>query len=768
MRSAKRIGPVKAAVAALTAVFLVLAGCGEPATIYQVPGTCVADGQRVLILPFMDTRTFVDSGDPYKTGLGEHARELFADAMRNHPGGANAVILTPPMSAQERSLTNAEVAELGREHGADAVIAGQIFSFTDTRAASIPPRAGMFIRMVSAEDGALLFIGDDYQAASLPGAGGGRDLQARNVSDRLVDGLLAKSAVAVVDRVASSSAFASLAPGGKSRFANRSDDDRETPKADPLPEPPPLPDFDSVFTLPEWDAAQLPEAPPIVSVPDSFYELPTRAPEEEMPVPLPPPDDVALEPEPVPPPASAVAVAESVAEAVSEPETVAERDDAGQWEDLDSLDRSAETAEVREPSETPEVSETPVAGENAAEASESTGAAEPSDALGALEAPVADEGVAEARTGAERDAAFDAAAGPLPAESDEILDASFAARMTGDQLAADLFANDGYLWPDAGAAQMSEEAVAATVEDLPEEAGRFLTESEIAALTVDDGASAELSPASTLEEGEVEPTGVFLGEPFYAEPYEESPASAADVDDGPVFSTPLVAEQPRAYKRADMVELGDDPDAAKIAFAAEVARAPGQADSGAVRVLVLPYHDRENSNNLISRTGGGEVVTSLYGTQLAMDPGLLILWDASGQATHDRLLDKGEAIRMGRMVGADYVVRGQVVEFRRAQSVPSFYSVVISTAVLAAQMFFAEFSGVDVATEVYRVSDGACVMSRRDRAQQKYVVQAEKTVRRLAAGMAAGISKAIRSDNPEIMDPLIDDLVPLTVLTNPK
>ncbi len=160
-------------------------------------------------------------------------------------------------------------------------------------------------------------------------------------------------------------------------------------------------------------------------------------------------------------------------------------------------------------------------------------------------------------------------------------------------------------------------------------------------------------------------------------------------------------------------------------------------------------------------------MTTLYGARLALDPGITLMWDGTGLATHDRLVSREEAVEMGRLAGADFVLRGQVVEFRRAQSVPSFYSAVISTAVLAAQMFFAEMSGVDVATEVYRVSDGVCVMSRRDRSQQKYVVQAEKTVRRLATGMAESVGRVVREEAPEEMDPLIDDLQPVTVLSNP-
>ena len=178
---------------------------------------------------------------------------------------------------------------------------------------------------------------------------------------------------------------------------------------------------------------------------------------------------------------------------------------------------------------------------------------------------------------------------------------------------------------------------------------------------------------------------------------------------------------------------------------------------------MLPYHDRDNPNNLIEHTGGGEVVTAIFGAELAMTPGVEILWPGLGQADHNRLLSQSEALELARRSGADFVLRGQVVEFRRAQSVPSFYSALISTAMLAAQMFLAEFSGVDVATEVYRVSDGACVMSRRDRSQQKYVVQAEKTVRRMAGAVALSVSGTMTASAPERMEPLIDTLEPRTI-----
>ncbi|MCC8165732.1 MAG: hypothetical protein LIQ31_06205 [Planctomycetes bacterium] len=238
-----------------------------------------------------------------------------------------------------------------------------------------------------------------------------------------------------------------------------------------------------------------------------------------------------------------------------------------------------------------------------------------------------------------------------------------------------------------------------------------------------------------------------------------------DIDpNGPVMSTPFAFEQPSTIKTVNN-ELAEDPNLSEQEPEARVS-VLGNAGPDAIRVLILPYHDRPNPNNLIENTGGGEVVTTLYATQLAMDPRIRMLWDATGQARHDRLVTREEAIAMGRLAGADYVMRGQVVEFRRAQSVPSLFSAVISTAVLAAQVFFAEMSGVDVATEVYRVKDGVCVMSRRDRAQQKYVVQAEKTVRRMADGLAAGTIPVFFDPNAEEMDPLIDELAPVNLLSN--
>lgn len=235
--------------------------------------------------------------------------------------------------------------------------------------------------------------------------------------------------------------------------------------------------------------------------------------------------------------------------------------------------------------------------------------------------------------------------------------------------------------------------------------------------------------------------------------------------EGPLLGGRIVSEQPRTVKTIDNV-LAADPSAVMQDPVALVAM-PRFGAGGGIRVLMLPYHERDNPNNLIYNHGGGEVITTLFGIQLASDPGLNLMWDATGKATHNRLVSREEALEMGRQAGADYVVRGQVVEFRRAQSVPSFYSAIISTAVLAAQLFFAEMSGVDIATEMYRVSDGMCVVSRRDRSQQKYVVQAEKTIRRMAQNMASDAAAVLRTPHQEPRDPLIDILGPVSIMSDP-
>ncbi|MFH0910830.1 MAG: hypothetical protein V1918_04925, partial [Planctomycetota bacterium] len=177
-------------------------------------------------------------------------------------------------------------------------------------------------------------------------------------------------------------------------------------------------------------------------------------------------------------------------------------------------------------------------------------------------------------------------------------------------------------------------------------------------------------------------------------------------------------------------------------------------------LLILPYHERSNPANLIPETGGGAVVTSIYRMELQRQ-GTLRLCEADEEdmATHKRLLTPREAVVLAQEHGADFVLRGEVVEFRRAKSVPSLWSAAISTAILAAQVFFAETSGVDIATEVYRASDGACVFARRDVSRQKYVVRTEKTVRALAGMNARRLLAAVQHPPSKPVPPIIDAII---------
>jgi hypothetical protein len=588
--------------ALLAAVLLSLAiGCSDPYTMYQTSGGQVATGETILVMPFMDTRTFLAKNDPHAGDVGIYVRDIFADVLREHAADSGAEVVAPDMAQPTQSMSTSEIAALGRRHGADAVVAGQVFSFNNTRAASIPPRAGMFVRVVSVKTGAVLFAGDHYNAASVPLGAGNRDDQARLVATKLVEGFLAQSTDALT---------ASLAVSSSKGLANISPEET----GEPAPEP-----------------VVIVQNPIVPMQPTEVDELP----------------ELGME-------------------------TV-------------------------------------------------NGTLASIDARAAISERLAD--------------------------------------LSGDELAGDLLAAEGNIFGDE--ADDSVEPVFAAVTEAPGAPGSDAESLSGQPSAVDGESVVALAPeAPAAPMSEVESATEILETEVLA-----VATHTSALDNGPVVSEPMTFEQPRTYR---VYELPEDPAAARQDAEALIASPAARGDAGALRVLILPYHDRENENNLIPNTGGGEVVTTLYGTQLALDPGITLMWDGTGMATHNRLLSRDEAVEMGRLAGADYVMRGQVVEFRRAQSVPSFYSAMISTAMLAAQMFFAEMSGVDVATEVYRVSDGLCVMSRRDRSQQKYVVQAEKTVRRLAAGMADSVSRAIRAEEPEEMDPLIDSVQPVGLFTNPQ
>ncbi|MCC8180125.1 MAG: hypothetical protein LIP23_04335, partial [Planctomycetes bacterium] len=282
--STGRNGMRLAALSGLAMLALLAWGCSEPVTTYQVAGSKLGGGERVLVLPFQDTRTLVEDNDPHKEDLGTHARDIFISAMKEFPNAESVTIITPDERPSAGSLTIAQLAEAGRKHQADVVIAGQVFSYTGTRAASIPPRAGMFIRAVSVKDGSLLFVGDDYVSAAIPGASGGRELQAKNVSKRLLESLVEQVkpvAVALIPRAASSAAYAMLAPG-RAIFANQEGNGGDKSGFDtvPAPEPPPFIDMDIAPPLSQidWDKQIAPEAPPLFDISDDFYSLPPPKP----------------------------------------------------------------------------------------------------------------------------------------------------------------------------------------------------------------------------------------------------------------------------------------------------------------------------------------------------------------------------------------------------------------------------------------------------------------------------------------------------------
>jgi hypothetical protein len=190
------------------------------------------------------------------------------------------------------------------------------------------------------------------------------------------------------------------------------------------------------------------------------------------------------------------------------------------------------------------------------------------------------------------------------------------------------------------------------------------------------------------------------------------------------------------------------------ALKAEVTKKP---EASAPKVLFLPYNELITHRNFIPHTGGGAVSGSLYEMEMGK-AGMAELLESDDEAGYEKLLTVEEALALGRKMKVDYVVRGQVVEFRRAMSAPSWASAIISTAILAAQILFAEQSGVDIATEVWRVKDGECVFARRDISVQKYVVQAETTVRRLAEAASADMLQAMTPDASPVA-PVIDTIV---------
>ncbi len=791
---------------AVVALVWAFAGCTEPITTYKTSSETLASGDKVLVMPFLDARTFTDPNDPYRETLPAHARDIFAEAMRDHDSGKHTQVLTPDLPAPEGSMTIAEVAEIGRRYGADYVVSGQIFSFTETRAASIPPRAGMFVRVVSTRDGSLAFVGDHYMSASVPGASGGRELQARLVANRLLDTMAEQAKAVARARAAAAaglSAYASYIPGlaAKTMSAGQQKDG-QTPDTPP---PLPVPDFfEADAAEPAALDAKAPDVPPILDYGngDDFYNFAqddmTAKLDEKKPAandqdntasdqanaaaaaqetqsadsgdPAAPDQAVLL-----PPPPEVAEMAETLQEeAAEEPESAAAPASVYEAPDMPPL---PEIAKSENTESEPAVKE-PVAALDAhdviAAARRQAGLeAEASQAV--LETQTAKEENASEETVAQASAETQTeTAAEEPAVEPAVAAAPAAPELkSGDELAADLFGEEGYsivsgvrdtVIETAETEMPDSAASAAEVANAP--AVQENAESNVIIPSVyqnqeTPGEQTANSPYRTQRDyfeaiGEPMPSGEIVINEQQAAASAQTPAVSG------VYTLDETAAPVAAAPGATIVQ----PTPIMTTGGAVVTAAPGDPQDKQFRVLLLPYHDRDNPDNLVLHTGGGEVVTALFGSRLATEPGVQVLWAGGPEYSHQRLLSIGEALNYARAAGVDYVVRGQVVEFRRAQSVPSFYSAVISTALLAAQIFFAEISGVDVATEVYRVSDGMCVMSRRDRSQQKYVVQAEKTVRRLADGMTADVVSAMRNPNALAMDPLIDSLSTTPMLSS--
>jgi hypothetical protein len=152
------------------------------------------------------------------------------------------------------------------------------------------------------------------------------------------------------------------------------------------------------------------------------------------------------------------------------------------------------------------------------------------------------------------------------------------------------------------------------------------------------------------------------------------------------------------------------------------------------------------------------VVTSLYRMELARAGGVRVIEPEANAVGHSTLPDPEAALEMARKHDADYVVRGQVVEFRRAISEPNAWGSFFSPTVLAARFIVADVSGVDIATELYRVADGACILARRDRSHQKYVVRAENTVRVLAQRTAPVMAALMQTEEAATVEPIIESI----------
>ncbi len=152
------------------------------------------------------------------------------------------------------------------------------------------------------------------------------------------------------------------------------------------------------------------------------------------------------------------------------------------------------------------------------------------------------------------------------------------------------------------------------------------------------------------------------------------------------------------------------------------------------------------------------MVTALLQMELLQTGQVEVIEPQGENVSHAQLLTPAEALEQARQQGAAYVIRGEVVEFSRAMSVPSLASAVVSVWLLGAQLIMAETCGVDIATEVWRVEDGKCIFAKRDTSIQKYVVQAEQTVRKLLQQTAPELVRAALATSLRETAPLIDTI----------
>lgn len=166
------------------------------------------------------------------------------------------------------------------------------------------------------------------------------------------------------------------------------------------------------------------------------------------------------------------------------------------------------------------------------------------------------------------------------------------------------------------------------------------------------------------------------------------------------------------------------------------------ADASAPSIMVLPFMDVSNPDNVIENTGGGAIATSLYSMELELSGKVRVLAPQDEALSHVGMVSLQEALDAARAIKADYVLRGAVFEFRRAKDQPSM---LLGTYGLVVQFMIAEMSAADIACELYRVSDGMCVYATRESSRMKYRVMTEMSVRGMAKDTAMGLFRSMHA-----------------------